>query len=82
VVKALTGLPGAAGVSPGCLINLVRMCAVRGDCSKLGPVLQLPCAQRLSSKQVCKLVDAAGRDQRLWSLVPQLCRCVVATHLG
>jgi hypothetical protein len=80
VVKALTGLPGAAGVSAGCLANLVRICAARRSSSKLGPVLQLPCAQRLSSEQLCDLVKIAGKAQ-LWSLVQELCRWVVGGTL-
>lgn len=76
MVEALTGLPGAAGVSPECLVNLVQICAAQGSASKLAPVLQLPCAHRLSSKQLCDMVDATGRA-RLWSHVPRLSRWVV-----
>lgn len=65
-------------MSPQCLVNLVQISATRGSASKLAPVLQLPCAQRLSSNQLCDMISVAGRAQ-LWSHVPRLCRWVVDT---
>lgn len=72
VLEALIALPGAADVSPECFEHLMRLCVLKKDGSKLGPVLKLPCMQWLDGQQLCRLIYTVGKAG-FKDLAQQLC---------
>ena len=76
VLEALAALPGAADMASSVFCNVLNICTIKKDASKLEPLLQLPCVQGMHSKDLCAAIYDAGKAG-FHELVERLCSYVV-----